>query len=49
MNWLKPLFWNGTGRRKGIPKGVDETHLCLDLFANSGLPKMKLEYWLDSK
>jgi hypothetical protein len=27
MNRLKPLFYNGTGRQKGIPKGVDETHL----------------------
>ena len=26
MNGLEPLFKNWTGRRKGIPKGVDETH-----------------------
>ena len=26
MNGLEPLFLNWTGRRKGIPKGVDETH-----------------------
>ena len=31
MNGLEPLFydWSGTtGRQKGIPKGVDKTHLC---------------------
>ena len=26
MNGLEPLFYNWTGRRKGIPKGVNETH-----------------------
>ena len=26
MNELESLFYNWTGRRKGIPKGVDETH-----------------------
>ena len=26
MNSLEPLFLKGTGRRKGIPKDVDETH-----------------------
>ena len=26
MNGLEPLFSSWTGRRKGIPKGVDETH-----------------------
>ena len=25
-NRLEPLFYNGTGRQQGIPKGVDETH-----------------------
>ena len=30
MNGLEPLFSSWTGRRKGIPKGVDETHLWLD-------------------
>ena len=25
-NGLEPQFWNWTGRQKGIPKGVDETH-----------------------
>ena len=29
MSRLKPVFYNGTGRRKGIPKGVDETHPVL--------------------
>ena len=28
MNRLDPLFSSWTGRRKGIPKGVDETHPC---------------------
>ena len=27
MNGLEPLFQNETGRRKGILKAVDETHL----------------------
>ena len=27
MNRLGPLLYNWTGRRKGIPKGVDETNL----------------------
>ena len=27
---LEPLFWNRTGRQKGIPKGVDETHPSAD-------------------
>ena len=27
MNKLEPLFYNWTGRQKGIQKGVDETHL----------------------
>ena len=27
MNGLEPIFYNCTGRRKGRPKGVDETHL----------------------
>ena len=27
MNRLEPTFQNGTGRRKRIPKGIDETHL----------------------
>ena len=26
MNGLEPLFYNWTGRQKGISKGVDETH-----------------------
>ena len=26
MNGLEPLFYNCSGSRKGIPKGVDETH-----------------------
>ena len=26
MNRLEPLFQNGTGRRKGTPKGVGEIH-----------------------
>ena len=26
INWLESLFQNGTGRWKGTPKGVDETH-----------------------
>ena len=26
INRLEPLFQIGTGRQKGIPKGVDETH-----------------------
>ena len=26
MNRQEPLFQNGTGRQKGIPKDVDETH-----------------------
>ena len=34
MNGLEPLFYNGTGRRKGIPKGVDETHLCMYVLAS---------------
>ena len=29
MNRLKPLVYNWTGRRKGTPKGVDETHPCI--------------------
>ena len=31
MNGLEPIFKNWTGRRKGVPKGVDETHLCYSL------------------
>ena len=31
MNGLEPPFKNWTGRRKGIPKGVDETHLFYSL------------------
>ena len=26
INGLEPLFCDWTGRRKGIPKGIDETH-----------------------
>ena len=28
MNRLEPLFKSGTGKQKGMPKGVDETQLC---------------------
>ncbi len=31
MNGLKPLFYNWTGRQKGVSKGVDETHLGFEL------------------
>ena len=27
MNWLEPLPYNWTGRRKGIPIGVDQTQM----------------------
>ena len=33
MNMLEPLFYNWTGRRKEIPKGVDKTNLYLIHFA----------------
>ena len=36
---VQPLFQNGTGRRKVIPKGVDETNLCAACFCPAFKPK----------
>ena len=38
MNRLEPLFYNGTGRQKGIPKGVDETHQTRTIWNGIVLP-----------
>ena len=36
MNGLEPLFWNWTGRRKGTPKFVDETHQRVNILSWMG-------------